>query len=168
MVSLASEIITLKHQEEVLRFSAFAEREAWSLGVLLRDLALKNNLPLVIDIRIGARPLFYVAMPGTTPENPDWVRRKINTAMRFEKSTYRVGREFLERGVKVEERMGMNPIDFVDAGGSFPIHIIGTGIVGTVTVSGIPQRDDHNFVVQGIAAFLGVDLTSVALGADET
>jgi uncharacterized protein (UPF0303 family) len=30
------------------------------------------------------------------------------------------------------------------------------GVVGTVTVSGLPQADDHAFVTEMISAFLGV------------
>lgn len=78
---LESEIARLKQQEERLVFQSFSEEEAWKLGSAMRALAQERKLPLVMDIRIGIRPLFYCAMPGTTPENPDWVRRKINTVI---------------------------------------------------------------------------------------
>ena len=83
--------------------------------------------------------------------------------MRFHKSSYRVGREYALKGNKFDESRGISQIDFADAGGSFPIHLIGTGVVGAVTVSGIPQRDDHNFVTEGIAKFLGVDFSPLKL-----
>jgi uncharacterized protein (UPF0303 family) len=35
--------------------------------------------------------------------------------------------------------------------------------VGTVTVSGAPQRDDHNLVVEVLAKLCGVPLAEVAL-----
>ena len=76
-MSLANDVACMKVQEEVLRFSKFDEADAWALGNIMRDLAERRNLPMVLDIRIGTRPLFYFAMPGTTPENPDWVRRKV-------------------------------------------------------------------------------------------
>jgi uncharacterized protein (UPF0303 family) len=165
-VSLVEDVARLKHQEEILRFKSFDEADAWKLGAILRELAVQQGLPMVIDIRIGNRPLFYTALPGTTPENPDWVRRKVNTVMRFHKSSYRVGREYAAKGNKFDESRGLTLIDFADAGGSFPIHIIGTGVVGAITVSGIPQRDDHNFVTEGIATFLGIDFASIKLGPE--
>ena len=165
-MSLVDDIACLKQQEEVLRFAKFDEADAWALGQILRNMAEAKNLPMVIDIRIGIRPLFYFAMPGTTPENPDWVRRKVNTVMRFHKSSYRVGREYEERGVGFDESRGLDVMDYANAGGGFPIHIIGTGVVGAVTVSGIPQRDDHNFVTEAIAAFLKIDFVKIKLGPE--
>jgi uncharacterized protein (UPF0303 family) len=123
---------------------------------------------MVIDIRIGNRPLFYMAMPGTTPENPDWVRRKVNTVYRFHKSSYRVGLEYEHKGQKFDMSRGLDPMEYANAGGSFPIHIIGTGVVGAISVSGIPQREDHNFVTEGIAQFLKVDFAKISLGPQTT
>ena len=165
-MSLVDDIACMKQQEEVLRFAKFDEADAWALGQILRNMADAKHLPMVMDIRIGARPLFYFAMPGTTPENPDWVRRKVNTVMRFHKSSYRVGREYEERGVGFDANRGLDVMDYANAGGGFPIHIIGTGVVGAVTVSGIPQRDDHNFVTEAIATFLKIDFAKIKLGPE--
>jgi uncharacterized protein (UPF0303 family) len=165
-VSLESDIARLKIQEEKLRFEKLDEADAWKLGSLMRDAAVARKLPLVIDIRVAGRPLFYVALPGTTPDNPDWVRRKINVVMRLHKCSYRVSREIAQSGQAMDELRGVNPIDVATHGGCFPIHLIGTGIVGTVTVSGIPQRDDHNFVAESLSQFLGVDYPAIALQAE--
>jgi uncharacterized protein (UPF0303 family) len=165
-LSLPDDIKKMTQQEELLRFQKFDETDAWYLGSLLRTLAHEKSLPMVIDIRIGNRPLFYVAMPGTTPENPDWVRRKVNTVMRFHKSSYRIGREYAEKAVKFDQSRGIDVMEYTDAGGSFPIHIVGTGVVGAITVSGIPQREDHNFVTEGIAKFLSVDFGAIKLAPE--
>lgn len=39
-------------------------------------------------------------------------------------------------------------------GGVFPITIEGVGVVGTVGVSGLPQAEDHAFVVEHLRAWL--------------
>ena len=165
-MSLESDAAGLAKQEEVLRFERFDEADAWSLGSRMRGAAEARKLPLVIDIRIGNRPLFYTALPGTTPENPDWVRRKVNTVMRFHKSSYRVGREYELRGMKLDSSRGVDPLDYAPAGGGFPIHVRGVGVIGAVTVSGVPQRDDHAFVAEMIAQHLGVDYGPIALGPE--
>jgi uncharacterized protein (UPF0303 family) len=165
-LSLESDIAQLAIQEAALCFKKFDEADAWALGTMMQQLATSKNLPMVMDIRIGNRPLFYFAMPGTTPENPDWVRRKVNTVMRFHKSSYRVGREYAQKGAKFDASRGIDIMVYADAGGGFPIHIIGTGVVGSVTVSGIPQRDDHNFVTEAIALFLKVDFAKIALSPE--
>ena len=162
-MSLETDIARITLQEERLRFSSFSEADAWALGSRMRAAAAERKIPFVIDIRVGNRPLFYTALPGSSPENPDWVRRKVNTVLRFHKSSYRVGREYELRGLDWGTARGIDPLDFAPAGGGFPVHLIGTGVVGAVTVSGVPQRDDHNFVVEMLSAYLGVPHGVVAL-----
>lgn len=166
-MSIERDIEILKRQEEVLRFDAFSEADAWRLGSLMRERAVEKALPLVIDIRIAGRPLFYTALPGTAPDNPDWVRRKINVVMRYHVSSYRKGRELAASGSVLDEDRGVLPVDMAPHGGCFPIHLKGTGIVGTVTVSGIPQREDHGFVIACLCEYLGVDPAGIALPPEE-
>lgn len=165
-MGLQTDIEMIRRQEAVLQFVSFDEADAWRLGALMREMALERGLPLVIDIRIGQRPLFYTALPGTAADNPEWVRRKVNTVLRFLRSSYLVGREYALSGKGFDAGHGIDPMQFANHGGGFPIHIIGTGVVGAVTVSGIPQREDHGFVVAGVAAFLGVDGAGIALPAE--
>lgn len=165
-MNLESDIARLKQQEERLVFQSFSEEEAWKLGSAMRALAQERKLPLVMDIRIGIRPLFYCAMPGTTPENPDWVRRKINTVYRFEACSYRVVLEYRLKGNPFDASRGLDPLTYAPAGGGFPIRIAGN-VVGAVTVSGVPQRDDHNFVAESLSRHLGVPYASIALAPAE-
>ena len=165
-MSIAEDIQKIVQQEQVLRFTRFSEEDAWTLGKQMRDAAVKAKLSLVMDIRSTGRKLFYAALPGTAPENQDWVERKINVVMRLHKSSYRVGRELALHGKVLDEDQGVLPIDYAPHGGSFPIHIIGVGVVGTATVSGAPQRDDHAFVVEQISLFLGKDAAALALGTE--
>ena len=162
-MSLEGDIERLKLQEQKLRFSKLDEADAWALGSLMREKALAKKLPLVIDIQVAGRPLFYTALHGTTPDNANWVRRKINVVMRYHKCSYLAGRELVLNRQALDETRGVLPIDHAAHGGCFPIHIIDTGIVGTVTVSGIPQREDHNFVAECLSEYLGVDYTQIAL-----
>jgi uncharacterized protein (UPF0303 family) len=165
-MSLETDIADITRQEQELRFASFSEEEAWALGSLMRKVAVERGLPFVIDIRIGNRPLFYTALLGSTPENPDWVRRKVNTVYRFHKSSYRVGREHQLQKKAFDASRGIDPMDYAPAGGGFPIHLAGTGVVGAVTVSGVPQRQDHEFVVEMLCRFLKVDYAMLALGPE--
>ena len=165
-MTIESDIVQIKVQEERLRFSKFDEADAWALGSLLRAASIARKLPMVIDIRVVGRALFFAALPGASPDNAEWARRKINTVMRYHKATYRISREITLSGQKLDESRGVHPIDIAAAGGGFPIHIIGTGVVGAMAVSGVPQREDHNLVVECLCQFLGIDPAGIALGLE--
>jgi hypothetical protein len=51
---------------------------------------------------------------------------------------------------------GVEPRLFPAHGGAFPIRIRDVGVVGTVTVSRLPQADGHAFVTEMIGAFLSI------------
>lgn len=150
-------------QEKELVFTAFDEAEAFALGTRLRDIALTDRLPIIIDIRLWDRQLFYSALPGSAPANGEWARRKFNSVRQYHKCSYRM---FLEQGGDSElfpPRHGLPAADFAIAGGAFPIRVTGIGAVGCVAVSGLPQRDDHNLVVLALAEHLGLDHAALAL-----
>lgn len=165
-MAISDDLKQLIRQEEVLRFKAFDERAAWEIGTKLRALADERRLPIVIDIRLAARQLFYCAMAGSTPDNPEWVRRKSNVVLRYLKSSYRVGRELAAKNDTLDQHRGVSPMDYAPHGGSFPIHVEGAGIIGAVTVSGLPQREDHNLVVEVLATFRAQPLDGLALGTE--
>ncbi len=165
-MSATKDISAIMLQEQALRFAKFDEQDAWSLGAQMREAAAQQKLPLVIDIHMGNRQMFYACLPGTAPDNETWVRRKLNSVLRFHKSSYRLGRESQVSGKAIDLSRGVDVMEYVDAGGSFPIHISGTGVVGAVTVSGIPQRDDHGFVVEQLCLFLKQDHAKLALGPE--
>jgi uncharacterized protein (UPF0303 family) len=165
-MTLESDIAQIKTQEEKLRFAKFDEADAWALGSLLRETCAARNLPMVVDIRVAGRALFFAGLPGASPDNAEWARRKINTVMRYHKSTYRISRELTLSGQKLDEARGVSPMEIAAAGGGFPVHIIGTGVVGAMAVSGVPQREDHSLVVECLCRFLGVDPASLALGPE--
>jgi uncharacterized protein (UPF0303 family) len=165
-MAISNDLDQLARQEERLRFSKFSEEAAWEIGSKLRSIGEGRKLPIVIDIRLINRQLFYAALPGSTPDNPDWVRRKSNVVLRYLKSSYRVGRELAAKNDTLDHHRGVSPLDYAPHGGSFPIHVEGAGIIGAVTVSGLPQREDHNLVVEMLAAFLDQPLDGLALAPE--
>jgi uncharacterized protein (UPF0303 family) len=120
---------------------------------------------VVIDVRRFGQPLFYCALPGTTPDNPDWVRRKSNIVARFHRCSYAVGLELKHAGTTLEDKYGLSLTDYAVHGGSFPIRVSGAGPIGSVTVSGVPQRSDHELVVEALCSVIGKDYASLALPA---
>jgi uncharacterized protein (UPF0303 family) len=149
-------ISSLEAQEERLVFSRFDNMDAWRLGSAMVAAASERSLPVTIDIRRHGQQLFHVALPGTTAENDAWIERKVNVVNRFAAASYLVGRRLAAKGTALDEALGVEPRLFAAHGGAFPIRISEVGVVGSVTVSGLPQAYDHAFVVEMIEAFLGV------------
>jgi uncharacterized protein (UPF0303 family) len=150
-------------QEQRLQFERFDATSAWTLGVLLKEAAEAHGVAVAIDIQLHGQPLFFYAMPGTTPDNVDWIRRKRNVVLRFQRSSYAVGLYLQQRGTTLEQSIAVDARDYAPHGGCFPLKLIGTGCIGTVTVSGLPQRQDHELVVKVLAALLGQSLDELAL-----
>jgi len=162
-VGFVEDLVAIATQERELRFSRFDEDVAWKLGNCVRDLALAKKLEVVIDVRRFGQPLFYCALPGTTPDNPEWVRRKGNLVKRFHRSSYAIGLELKQSGSTLLEKYGLPDADYAPHGGAFPIHVMNAGVIGSLTVSGVPQRSDHELVVEGLCAHLGRDYAKLRL-----
>ncbi|WP_329100830.1 heme-degrading domain-containing protein [Micromonospora sp. NBC_01699] len=145
----------LQEQEERLQFDRFDHEDAWDLGNHLVGLARERGHPVTVDIRRGDHQLFHYALPGTSADNDDWIERKIRVVRRFGHSSYLVGQTYRDRGTTFDQQPHLDPARYAAHGGCFPIILRGTGPVGTVTVSGLPQLDDHRLVVEALGLFLG-------------
>lgn len=162
-MSVAGDIDKIKIQEAELVFAAFDEATAFEIGSALRARALKENFPIIVDIQLWDRPLFYAALPGSTGSNADWARRKRNVVRMFLRSTYRMMLEQGGESALFAERYGLSPSEYVLAGGGFPIRVKGAGVIGVIAVSGLPQRQDHAIVVDALCDHLGRDRATFAL-----
>jgi uncharacterized protein (UPF0303 family) len=165
-MGLNEDLEKIATQEQELRMPRLDEQVAWELGSWIRTTALERGLSLVIDVRRFGQPLFYAALEGTTPDNVEWVRRKSNVVARFHRSSYAFGMTLKVKATTLLDRYGLPVADYAADGGSFPLHVEGTGIVGSVTVSGLPQRDDHELVVEALCRMLGRDFTALRLGPE--
>ena len=141
-------------EEALLHFAHFDHADAWRLGTMLVETAQSRHLPVAIDISRNGQQLFHAALEGATADNDAWIARKIRSVMRFGRSSLALSIERSLDGRSLAEATGVDPQLFVAAGGAFPVYVDGAGIIGTVTVSGLPQVEDHRLVVEVIRAFL--------------
>lgn len=161
--TLDADLRRLAEQEQRLVLPQFDADTAWQIGERLRALARERGVAVTIEIRHGRDTVFLHAMPGTSPANADWARRKRNSVELLQQSSYRIGRALEKEGSTLEAKMGLPLRDHASHGGAVPVRVRGVGCVGVVTVSGLPQRDDHNLVIEVLAPLAGVDLAEVAL-----
>jgi len=164
-MGLSEDIERVALQERELKLVRLDAQVAWELGVRLRTMAEERGLSVVIDVRRFGQPLFYAALDSTTPDNPEWVRRKCNVVARFHRSSYGVGLTMKLKSDSLEAR-GLPVADYASHGGSFPLNVEGAGVVGCVTVSGLPQRADHELVVEALCGLLDRDYGEMRLGAE--
>ena len=129
----------------------------YKLGHLMSTAAAERALPIVIQIRCGGRLVFVSALPGSTASNDDWATRKARVAQHFERSSLHVRLAHELDGQDVNTQNALSPELFRAFGGAFPLRAHGVGVIGTVVVSGLPQLDDHAFVIEQLKAHLKTD-----------
>lgn len=166
MNDIAADLTVLGAQERDLVFGRFDTDVAWRLGGALRQAALDAGAALTIEIRAARQILFHATTPGTAAINADWVRRKGNTAAHFGRSSYAVGLTLRRDQARIEDKYGVSGTEFATHGGGFPVRLASVGAaaplsIGSVAVSGLPEREDHLLVVETLARFLDVPLVAL-------
>jgi uncharacterized protein (UPF0303 family) len=144
----------LLQEEQDLQFAKFNEDTAWQLGSQLVERALKEGLSVTVDITRGDHQLFHASLRGTSPDNDEWVKRKVRLVYRFGHSSFYIGQLLKSKGRSLEEVYYVSESLYAPHGGCFPIIVKNTGLIGTITVSGLPQEEDHKLVVRTVREFL--------------
>ena len=144
----------LLSEEEQLQFTKFNEDVAWQLGNTLVARAVIEHLPITIDITRGDHQIFHASRPGTSVDNDEWVKRKVRLVYRFGHSSFYVGQLLKNKGKRMEDAFLIPESLYAPHGGCFPVFVKGVGMVGTITVSGLAQEDDHQLVVEAIREYL--------------
>lgn len=155
MADYKSILDELSRQEAEYIFASFTNDEAVALGMIVYEIARAEKLPITVDILRGGQQLFHAALPGTAPDNDEWIKRKVKLVNRVQKSSYRISTELKERGCTLEEMCELSHFEYAAHGGCVPIVVQNVGMVGTITVSGLEQSKDHELAIRGIARFLG-------------
>jgi Uncharacterized conserved protein len=152
---LESTIAGVEAEEAELLFPSFSNDEAIALGASIAERARAAGLAVTVDVRRGAQQIFHLALSGTSADNDQWIIRKTRVVERFGHSSYLMGLRLKLSGSSMEEKHCVSSLEYSAHGGAFPVRVEGTGLVGTATVSGLAQSEDHKLVVEAIRDFLG-------------
>lgn len=147
-------LTTLLQQEAELQFPRFDNDTALRLGMFLVEVAQLGGKAVTIDISRNGQQLFHCALSGTSADNDAWVRRKSNVVTHFGHSSLYMGTHYRARGTTFEASARLDPAQYAAHGGAFPVIVRGTGPVGVVAVSGLPQIEDHDLLVNALREFL--------------
>ena len=161
-MNLDEDIEIVKQQELSLVFEKFDEAVAAKLGHLAIELAISKTQSVIVSVRIAGSPVFLQALPGTAPVNFRWANRKANLVELYGKSSYLLGLNNQKTGSDLISVTGLSLNDYAAHGGSFPIRVSNIGLIGSVTVSGLPQREDHILVTTALAKFLNVSIQQLS------
>jgi uncharacterized protein (UPF0303 family) len=145
----------LHAEEQELQFPHFNAKVAWTLGHHIYQRAQESSLPIAIDISKNGQQLFFAALPGATPDNAEWIRRKRAVVQRFHHSSLYMAVQAEHQGRSFLQRYGLSEQDYAASGGGFPIIVRDTGCIGAAVVSGLPQREDHRLVTDAIRTIIG-------------
>ena len=140
--------------EKQIIFEKFNSNTAWEIGNMLYERAKDENKIITISIVLNGHKLFYYSFEGTSPSNDKWITRKENTVNHFYKSSYEMALLMQTKKDTLTNRYGLPSESYAAAGGSVPIIMKNTGIVGTITVSGMAQEEDHYFITDIIKEYL--------------
>jgi len=144
----------LAAEERELRFADFSLEDAWVLGSGMRAAAVEAGLPIAIGIQLGEQRVFHTALPGSSSDNDHWLARKTRVALRYGQASLAVGEGFRDRGRDFDSDSRLDPADYAAHGGVVPLRLRSGTVIGVVGVSGLPQLEDHAFVVKHLRGFL--------------
>jgi uncharacterized protein (UPF0303 family) len=141
-------------EEAELQFTAFTLEDAWVLGGRLRAAAASAGHPVAIAIWFGPQRVFHAALPGSSADNDGWLDRKHRVVERFGRASMLVGESFRAKGEEFDTHARLDARDYAAHGGVVPLRLEGGAVIGAVGVSGLPQQDDHDLVVEQLRAYL--------------
>ena len=139
-------------QEEKFQFERFSRRDALNIGLKLIENAEKQAQPVAVEITVNGLVVFRYFMEGSRPESELWLARKRNAVDLMETSSLRFFAELEDAGETFADRK-LDPNENA-AGGGFPIRLRGTGVIGSICVSGYPDHvDDHQLIINTLAEY---------------
>jgi len=148
--SLEAELRRVEAEEQELVLESLDNDDALDLGLALVELARTRRLPIAIDVERCGQRLFHAAMPGSAPDNFHWIERKKRLVNRTYHSSYAMSLKLRVKQRTLAEEAYLDENDYAPHGGCIPLLVRRVGFVGTLTVSGLPQRDDHLLAVEAL------------------
>ena len=137
-------------QEKALEFAHFSHQTAWDLGEFLYREAVTRHASIAIEVYAFGQVLFSHAMQGTAKDQQYWIEMKRNSVLRYGRSTRYLGEYNQSKGRVFEDLPHIDAKTYCAHGGSLPIRLKNSGVIGAITAAGLASDDDHDLVVQAI------------------
>lgn len=151
---IAPSLADLRDEARSLTLPSFDHDFAWALGASIREIAKTRQAPVAIEVRHSNDVVFATLLPGATIDNFDWTRRKCNAVHRFHRASLALRLEAEEKGYDFNTRFRLPPADYAASGGGVPLMLSNGILIGSVGVSGLPDIEDHAFIVARLKALI--------------
>ena len=139
-------------QEDRLTLPACSYDDCLAIGRWLLDRAIERSLAITVEVWHGQRLVFRAARPGTNADNDRYLAGKRRVVEHFAHASLYERLRHEAAGTSFEAATSLRFPEYAPHGGGFPLLVRGTGRVGVVLVSGLPQQEDHALVVEALTA----------------
>lgn len=140
-------------KDQILRkieIDGFSNKLALEMGLKIIELAKSRNQQIAVEICRLNHSVFLYIDDGLPVDKHNWLRRKANVVKQFGESSLGVKKDFKESNMTLEKPFGLNETEFIVRGGSIPIFVKNAGMVATITVSGLPDEEDHKIIIEAL------------------
>lgn len=145
----------LLKQEIELELDFFSNKDAFKLGQIVVDLIEKkyNETPVAISIEKNRSKVFYYKTDGARNDFDFWIEGKKNCVDRFGHSSLYLKEYSESKKYDFYEKYNLDKKYYRLDGGSFPIILKKTGVIGSISISGIGSLEDHSLCVEALQLF---------------
>lgn len=156
----------LEEQEKALVFDNFSNEDALKLGVILTEVCKNTPKPLSMRIFLNDVIVFQYTMEGDSKTRFGWTSRKYNLI----KKTSHSSMHGKLRALYLNELQDLyeDKDNYGFGCGGFPITVKDKGIIGAITVSGLPDPADHFYVVEALEKMLNIKTQTIPKEVDES
>jgi uncharacterized protein (UPF0303 family) len=141
-------------QENDLVLDRFSRADALAIGLKIIENGQRYPDPIAVEIAINGLVVFRHFTDGSVLDSELWLARKRKSVDLMSMSSLRF-KYWLEMKGKTLSDRHLNSNDYTASGGGFPIRLAGTGVIGSICVSGLPSDlDDHQLITDSLGEFL--------------
>ncbi len=141
-------------EAKTLTLASLTQAQALEIGAIAQEIGLARKLPIAIEVRMKEWVVFHASLPGSTPDNDSWIRRKANVVNATGRSSMHEKVLAEEQGIDWFQTTGLLETDHAIHGGGLALNVVGLGLTGILLISGLPEVDDHLLGVEVLTEYL--------------
>lgn len=143
----------IARQEQDLVLDRFSRADALALGLIIIENAKRHTDPVAVEMTVNGLVVFRHFTDGAVVDSEFWLDRKRQSVNLMSMSSLRFNYWLAMNGLSLLERQ-LDCNAYAVCGGGFPIRLAGTGVIGSICVSGLPNDlDDHQLIVDSLGDY---------------